>query len=64
MTEAQALMAKEPERTHVICREDGDGFVASWGDIEVRAGNPFGLDSELEKIGCPHPRNLYLVADE
>jgi hypothetical protein len=49
------------ERTRVNVTEDGDEYVAVWDGREVRAGNPFGLDSRLDDIGAPRPRDLYLI---
>lgn len=49
------------DRTRIDVTQDGDEYVASWGGREVRAGNPFGLDSRLDGIGAPRPRDLYLV---
>ena len=43
------------DRTHIIVREDGE---------EVRAGNPFGLDSALTDAGAPRPRSLWLLTEE
>jgi len=48
-------------RTRVDVWEDGEEYVSSWEGKEVRAGNPFGLDSKLSDIGAPLPRNLFLV---
>lgn len=51
-------------RPAILVKEDGDEYVAQWSGNEVRAGNPFGLDSRLTSIGAPQPRNLFLVSDE
>ena len=51
-------------RTHIIVREDGEDFVAEWEGEEVRAGNPFGLDSKLTVAGVPQPRSLWLLTEE
>lgn len=61
--ELDKIMA-QPEyanRTAVRVYEDGEEYMATWDGVEVRAGNPFGLDSELTNIGCPQPRNLFLM---
>jgi hypothetical protein len=66
IAEVERSQAK-PENAHrvaILVREDGDEFVAEWDGREVRAGNPFGLDSRLTDIGAPQPRNLYLLAGE
>ncbi|WP_087483997.1 hypothetical protein [Brachybacterium massiliense] len=52
------------DRTHIIVREDGEEFVAEWDGEEVRAGNPFGLDSALTDAGAPRPRSLWLLTEE
>ena len=52
------------DRTHIIVREDGEDFVAEWEGEEVRAGNPFGLDSKLTVAGVPQPRSLWLLTEE
>ena len=52
------------DRTHIIVREDGEEFVAEWDGEEVRAGNPFGLDSALTGAGAPRPRSLWLLTEE
>ena len=49
------------ERTRIDVRQDGEQYVAEWNGVEVRAGNPFGLDSQLTDIGAPAPRDLYLT---
>lgn len=49
-------------RPAFLVYEDGNEYVATWGGTEVRAGNPFGLDSRLTDIGAPQPRNLFLVS--
>lgn len=64
MAEVRAQMEKAPERTPILVRVDGDEFVATYGDQEFRAGNPFGLDSKLTESGVPAPRDLYLVDAE
>jgi hypothetical protein len=51
----------ERERTRIDVTLQGGEYVAEWGGHEVRAGNPFGLDSKLADIGAPVPRDLYLV---
>ena len=48
-------------RTRIDVFQDGDEYVAVWDGKEVRAGNPFGLDSRLDGIGAPVPRDLYLI---
>lgn len=61
--EAEEVMA-QPEyanRTAIYAYEDGDDYVAEWDGHEVRAGNPFGLDSRLSEIGAPAPRNLFFI---
>ena len=52
------------DRAHIIVREDGEDFVAEWEGEEVRAGNPFGLDSKLTVAGVPQPRSLWLLTEE
>ena len=49
------------ERTRIDVRQDGEEYVANWNGMEVRAGNPFGLDSRLSDVGAPVPRDLYLI---
>ena len=49
------------ERTRIDVRMDGDEYVAEWKGREVRCFNPFGLDSRLDSIGAPVPRDLYLI---
>lgn len=61
MREARAQMAQRPDRTPVLVHEDGAQFVATYGNEEFRAGNPFELDSTLTVAGIPAPRDLYLV---
>ncbi|MBM4517485.1 hypothetical protein GS432_19450 [Rhodococcus hoagii] len=55
------------ERTAIEVRNDGTdwnpNYVAEWDGQEVRASNPFGLDSKLQGIGAPSPRDLVLVDD-
>ena len=64
--EIDAVMVRpdQIDRTHIIVREDGEDFVAEWEGEEVRAGNPFGLDSALSRIGVPQPRSLWLLTEE
>ena len=52
------------ERTRIDVTQDGDEYVAVWGGREVRAGNPFGLDSRLSEIGAPPGRDLYLMEQQ
>lgn len=61
MRAVNAQIVAAPERAHILVYEDGDQFVAAYEGQEFRAGNPFGLDSELTAGGVPAPRNLYLV---
>jgi len=63
--ELTTIMLQPEYKNRIAIRvyEDNDEFVASWDDIEVRAGNPFGLDSKLTDIGCPQPRNLFLMEE-
>ena len=51
-------------RTRIDVTQDGDEYVAVWDGQEVRAGNPFGLDSRLDSIGAPVPRDLHLIDSE
>ena len=39
-------------------------YSAIWGNKEVRANNPFGLDGKLDGIGAPVPRDLHLIEDD
>lgn len=52
------------ERTKIIVRNEGTcwrpEFVAEWDGQEVRATNPFLLDSRLEEAGAPKARDHYL----
>lgn len=64
MQEIQIQINKDPGRCHVIVREVAEGFTTDWDGNTVIAGNPFGLDSALTDIGCPQPRNLYLLDEE
>lgn len=56
------------ERTIIIVRNEGTtwspDYVAEWGGEEVRARTPFGLDSRLDTIGAPMPRDLVLEPAE
>lgn len=56
------------ERTKIEVRNLGTRhepiYSAFWNNKEVRASNPFGLDSKLSGIGAPHPRDLHLVDEE
>ena len=64
LAEVDSTMA-DPEnknRAAILAYESGDEYVAEWGGTEVRAGNPFGLDSRLTSIGAPIPHNLFLVS--
>ena len=54
-------MTDSKARTRIDVRQEGDVFVAEWDGKEVRAGNPFGLDSRLSDIGAPIPRDLHLI---
>lgn len=65
-TELEEIMAQPEYENRIAVRvyQDGDDFVATYDGTEVRAGNPFGLDSKLDNIGCPAPRNLFLMEDE
>lgn len=66
LDEVAEVMA-QPEyanRIAVLVREDRHGYVAEWGGVEYRAGNPFGLDSVLANAGVPAPRNLFLIDPE
>jgi hypothetical protein len=56
-----AAMNCSPQRHHQFVYADGGEFVSEHEGREVRAGNPFGLDSKLTAIGMPAPANLYLV---
>lgn len=49
-------------RPAVLVKEDSGEYVARWDGRDVRAGNPFALDSRLDGIGAPVPRNLFLVS--
>jgi hypothetical protein len=49
-------------RAAVFVFKDGDEFVTEWEGVELRASNPFGLDSCLASVGAPVPRSLYLVS--
>lgn len=51
-------------RPAVLVKEVGEEYVAEWDGAEVRACNPFGLDSRLTYLCAPQPRNLYLVSAE
>ena len=55
------MMGETKTRTSIDVRQEGDEYIAEWGGVEVRAGNPFGLDSRLDAIGAPTPRDLHLV---
>lgn len=55
------MMGETKTRTIVDVRQGGDEYIAEWDGVEVRAGNPFGLDSRLDAIGAPAPRDLHLV---
>jgi hypothetical protein len=55
------MMFENVVRTRIDVRQEGDVFVAEWDGREVRAGNPFGLDSRLGDIGAPVPRDLHLI---
>lgn len=48
-------------RTRIDVRLEGEEYIAEWDGKEVRAGNPFGLDSRLDHVGAPMPRDLHLV---
>ena len=56
------------ERTRIEVRNVGTRhdpiYSAFWNDKEVRANNPFGLDSKLDGIGAPFPRDLELIEDD
>jgi len=54
-------MTEIKARTRIDVRQEGKVFVAEWDGREVRAGNPFGLDSLLSDIGAPTPRDLHLI---
>lgn len=63
LDDVRGIMAKaERNRPAVLAYKYGAGIVSSWGGVEVRAGNPFGLDSRLDQTGAPQPRNLFLVS--
>lgn len=55
------MMSETKARTRIDVRQEGDEYVAEWDGTAVRAGNPFGLDSRLDAIGAPAPRDLHLV---
>lgn len=63
ITEAEKIMAQPEYARHaaIYVHEDGEDYVAEWDGKEVRADNPFGLDSRLDGIGAPNPRNLFLI---
>lgn len=52
------------QRVKIIVRNEGTewepDYVAEWNGEEVRASNPFKLDSMLDNIGAPRPRDLHL----
>jgi hypothetical protein len=54
-------MTEIKARTRIDVRQEGEEYVAEWEGREVRAGNPFGLDSRLDGIGAPIPRDLHLI---
>ena len=62
--DAGMIRPDQIDRTHIIVREDGEDFVAEWEGEEVRARTPFGLDSELSRVGAPQPRSLWLLTEE
>jgi len=39
-------------------------YVSEWDGVEVRAGNPFGLDSRLLNLGAPWGHDLVLVGED
>ena len=55
------MMGETKARTRIDVRQEGDEYIAEWDGTAVRAGNPFGLDSRLDAIGAPTPRDLHLV---
>lgn len=61
--DAEQAKPENRNRPAILVYENGNEFVAEWEGVEVRAGNPFGLDSKLSAIGAPRPRNLYLTEE-
>lgn len=64
--EAEKIMAT-PEyinsgRVAVYVYQDGDDYVVTVRGEEIRASNPFGLDSQLDRFFGK--RNLFLVSKE
>ena len=61
--EVEQIMADPKYKAHTAIRvyEDGDDVTATWNGREVRAAGGFGLDSRLDEVGCPRPRNLFLM---
>lgn len=55
------------ERTRIDVTNEGTGYepqyVAHWDGQRATSPTPFGLDSALDSIGAPNPRDLHLIGE-